>query len=247
MSIRFKCLRCGGTLVVEDRHQGKKARCPGCHKLMSVPACDYYELLQVSANAESDVIQAAYKRLAIKWHPDKNPGDCASGEQMKLLNQAYEALSDPQTRKQYDALRKASSESFVVDNPIVGRSRDQANGSAARCRRQEIIETWYALSDGVEVGPFSHEQLRRAAAFGKIRQDDQLRMAGERYWVAASKLPWLADCLTPPPSCMNMPLSDPPTAAYHQRAHHRDALLCTLAAAIIVCMPLIIAFLYYRT
>jgi curved DNA-binding protein CbpA len=65
-------------------------------------APDYYEVLQVSPNAEAEVIQAAYRRLAMKWHPDRNPGDSLAASQMKLLNEAYGVLSDSTKRREYD-------------------------------------------------------------------------------------------------------------------------------------------------
>src|SRR5262249_4979698 len=64
--------------------------------------------LQVSPNAEDEIIQAAYRRLAQKWHPDRNPGDPSASEHMKLLNEAYAVLSDPQKRREYDSCRRQS-------------------------------------------------------------------------------------------------------------------------------------------
>lgn len=72
---------------------------------------DYYEVLQVSPNADSEVIQAAYRRLAMKWHPDRNPGDPFAASQMKLLNEAYEVLSDPTLRREYDSSRSRTNTS----------------------------------------------------------------------------------------------------------------------------------------
>ncbi len=63
---------------------------------------DYYEVLGVDRAAGEDEIKKAYRKLAIKYHPDKNPGDKAAEEKFKELGEAYEALIDPQTRAAYD-------------------------------------------------------------------------------------------------------------------------------------------------
>jgi molecular chaperone DnaJ len=59
---------------------------------------DYYQVLGIDRDADEEDIKRAYRKLAVKYHPDKNPGDHAAEERFKELGEAYEALSDPQKR-----------------------------------------------------------------------------------------------------------------------------------------------------
>src|SRR5690606_26919278 len=63
---------------------------------------DYYDILGVSKNADAAEIKSAYRKLAIKYHPDKNPGDNEAEEMFKEAAEAYEVLSDPEKRQRYD-------------------------------------------------------------------------------------------------------------------------------------------------
>lgn len=65
---------------------------------------DYYKILGISKNATQDEIKKAFRKLAVKYHPDKNPGDKEAEAKFKEINEANEVLSDPQKRKQYDEL-----------------------------------------------------------------------------------------------------------------------------------------------
>ena len=68
---------------------------------------DYYSTLNVPRNAKDEEIKKAYRRLAMKYHPDRNPGDGDSEARFKEVKEAYEVLSDPQKRAQYDRFGRA--------------------------------------------------------------------------------------------------------------------------------------------
>ena len=71
---------------------------------------DFYEVLGVSRDASERDIKKAYKRLAMKYHPDRNQGDDSAAEQFKEVKEAYEILLDPQKKAAYDQYGHAAFE-----------------------------------------------------------------------------------------------------------------------------------------
>ncbi|WP_304139794.1 DnaJ domain-containing protein, partial [Mesonia mobilis] len=69
---------------------------------------DYYDILGISKNASAAEIKKAYRKMAIKYHPDKNPDDTKAEDMFKKSAEAYEVLSDPDKRARYDQMGHAA-------------------------------------------------------------------------------------------------------------------------------------------
>lgn len=63
---------------------------------------DYYEILEITRTSDKETIKKAYRKMALKYHPDRNPDDKDAEEQFKRINEAYEVLSDDSKRQIYD-------------------------------------------------------------------------------------------------------------------------------------------------
>jgi|GEM_PF-4346483 len=73
---------------------------------------DYYQILQIPKNATAEEIKQAYRKMAVKYHPDKNDGDATAEEKFKAVNEAYRILSNPKKRHYYDNPQEAYQAQF---------------------------------------------------------------------------------------------------------------------------------------
>ena len=71
---------------------------------------DFYELLEVERSADDKTIKSAYRKLAMRFHPDRNPGDADAEARFKAISRAYDCLKDPQKRAAYDRFGHAAYE-----------------------------------------------------------------------------------------------------------------------------------------
>lgn len=93
---------------------------------------NYYEILGVTKKSSSEDIKRAYRSLARKYHPDRNPGNKLAEEKFKDINEAYEVLSDATKRAQFDKFSKASWGKQPGKNPNYNPFDDFFNGSSPR-------------------------------------------------------------------------------------------------------------------
>lgn len=113
---------------------------------------DYYEILEIHRSASSDDIKKSYKRLAFEYHPDRNPGNTNAEERFKVINEAYQILSDPDKRARYDSFGHISSEGMFSDrdfdagfSDIFGNLFEEVFNAGRRPRAERGSDLKYSL------------------------------------------------------------------------------------------------------
>ncbi len=107
---------------------------------------DYYELLGVERGASLDEIKKAYRKLAMQYHPDRNPGNQEAEQKHKELNQAYGVLKDDQKRAAYDRFGHAA-----FENGGAG-ADDQAAGSDGAAGDEKVVDADFEEVDDDKKG-----------------------------------------------------------------------------------------------
>lgn len=120
---------------------------------------NFYQVLGVAENASQDEIKKAYRKLAVKHHPDKNKGNKQAEERFKQINEAYDVLGDPKKRQQYDAMRQGYGQGFFGGAGPQGRRPGAGDGETRGGRV-------YTGPGGEQT--FSFEDLGGFSGFGDL-------------------------------------------------------------------------------
>src|SRR6201996_824765 len=119
---------------------------------MSTKRC-YYETLEVERDADDGKLKAAFRKLAMKWQPDKNPGDATSEVRFKEINEAYEVLKDGQKRAAYDRFGHAA---FEQGGGMGGGNPGFGSGFASSF--SDIFEDLFGMAAGQRGGRGGRER-----------------------------------------------------------------------------------------
>jgi len=131
---------------------------------------DFYKLLGLPRDANQDDIRKAHRKLVREYHPDANPGDRSSEERFKEIQRAYEVLSDPEKKREYDKKRRASPR---------GGSRRSRSSSGRRTEGESVAPPPVDLTDLVsKLTDLSSDRARKSkGGNSQLRGEEVARLA----------------------------------------------------------------------
>ncbi|MEM6908822.1 MAG: molecular chaperone DnaJ [Pseudomonadota bacterium] len=138
---------------------------------MAQTQIDYYQTLEVTRDADGGAIKSAYRKLAMRYHPDKNPGDAESEAKFKAINEAYDCLKDPQKRAAYDRFGHEAFQQGMNGGGGGGFGGRPGAGDFADIG--DIFETIFGGAFGGAGGTGGRQQNRRGA---DLRYDMQISL-----------------------------------------------------------------------
>ena len=141
---------------------------------------DYYKILGVDKKATQEEIKKVYRKLAVKYHPDKNPGDKKSEEKFKEISEAYDVLGDPEKRKKYDTLGDD------WQSQAQGYPNDFYNSRQSGRGRQQGSSQYFTGDESGFSDFFESIFGRGASGFGNTGQRGGLQMKGSDYQAEAA-------------------------------------------------------------
>ncbi|UTC65159.1 DnaJ domain-containing protein [Treponema sp. OMZ 788] len=132
---------------------------------------NYYNILNVSNNASEDQIKQAYRSLAMKYHPDKNPDNKIAEEKFKNISEAYSVLSDPKRRRDYD---------LSIASPFSSSERTYNYGQNANPFGDDIFNSnwWKNWRKVRNANAKKREKISRSEAFKILIRGIVLTIAG---------------------------------------------------------------------
>lgn len=126
---------------------------------------DYYDVLGLSRNSSQEEIKKAFKKLAFEYHPDRNPGNAGAEAKFKEINEAYQILSNPNRRAQYDSFGHMSSEGLFTNadfgfnfNDIFGNLFEEVFSTGRRSRAERGRDLKYEMEITFEEAAFGVEK-----------------------------------------------------------------------------------------
>ena len=138
---------------------------------------DYYEVLGVSRSATKQELKKAFKKLAMKFHPDRNPDNQAAADKFKEAAEAYEVLSDAEKKAAYDQFGFAVSTNVAGDRIFVGaRYNDGGGPNSGHVRVFDLVgTTWTQVGSDIN-GEAANDQFGNAVS---------IKNAGDRIFIGA--------------------------------------------------------------